>query len=66
MRRLYQLFLTLLTLFLTTAIISVITITSIYFYLEPKLPDIEVLKDVKLQVPLGVYSTDQQADCRIW
>ena len=60
MRRLYQLFLTLLTLFLTTAIISVITITSIYFYLEPKLPDIEVLKDVKLQVPLRVYSTDHK------
>ncbi len=60
MRRLYQLFLTLLTLFLTTAIISVITITSIYFYLEPTLPDIEVLKDVKLQVPLRVYSADKK------
>ncbi len=60
MRRLYQLFLTLLTLFLTTAIISVISITSIYFYLEPGLPDIEVLKDVKLQVPLRVYSSDHK------
>ncbi|MCW8931166.1 MAG: penicillin-binding protein 1A [Gammaproteobacteria bacterium] len=60
MRRLYQLFLTLLTLFLTIAAISVITITSTYFYLEPKLPEIDVLKDVQLQVPLRVYSTDNK------
>jgi len=60
MRRLYQLFLTLLTLFLTIAIISVITITSTYFYLEPNLPEIDVLKDVKLQVPLRVYSNDNK------
>ena len=60
MRRLYQLFLTLLTLFLAIALISVITITSAYFYLEPQLPEINVLKDVKLQVPLRVYSSDNK------
>ncbi len=60
MRRLYQLFLTLLTLFLTIAVISVITITSTYFYLEPRLPEIDVLKDVQLQVPLRVYSADNK------
>ncbi len=60
MRRLYQLFLTLLTLFLTIAVISVITITSTYFYLEPKLPEIDVLKDVQLQVPLRVYTSDNK------
>ena len=60
MRRLYQLFLTLLTLFLTIATISVITITSVYYYLEPKLPEIDVLKDVQLQVPLRVYSSDNK------
>lgn len=60
MRRLYQLFLTLLTFFLTIALISVITITSAYFYLEPNLPEIDVLKDVKLQVPLRVYSRDNK------
>ena len=60
MRRLYQLFLTLLTLFLSIAVISVITITSTYFYLEPKLPEIDVLKDVQLQVPLRVYSADNK------
>ncbi len=60
MRRLYQLFLTLLTLFLTVAMVSVITITSTYFYLEPKLPEINVLKNVQLQVPLRVYSSDNK------
>ncbi len=60
MRRLYQLFLTLLTLFLTIAVVSVITITSAYFYFEPKLPEIDVLKDVQLQVPLRVYSADNK------
>ncbi|MCP3850819.1 MAG: penicillin-binding protein 1A [Gammaproteobacteria bacterium] len=37
-----------------------ITITSTYFYLEPKLPEIDVLKDVQLQVPLRVYSSDNK------
>ncbi len=60
MRRLYQLILTLLTLFLTIAVFSVITITSAYFYLEPKLPEIDILKDVQLQVPLRVYSSDNK------
>ncbi len=60
MRRLYQLLLTLTTLFLSTAIIAVIAITAIYFYLEPGLPDIEVLQDVKLQVPLRVFSSDNK------
>ena len=60
MRRLYQLILTLLTLFLTIALFSVITITSAYFYLEPKLPEIDILKDVQLQVPLRVYSSDNK------
>ncbi|MET0067017.1 MAG: penicillin-binding protein 1A [Candidatus Thiodiazotropha sp.] len=30
-----------------------------YLYLEPKLPSIETLKDVRLQVPLRIYSSDQ-------
>jgi len=41
------------------AIVSVIAITSIYYYLEPKLPAIDVLKDVQLQVPLRVYSSEK-------
>ncbi|MEJ2621970.1 MAG: penicillin-binding protein 1A [Candidatus Thiodiazotropha sp.] len=31
-----------------------------YLYLEPKLPSIETLKDVRLQVPLRIYSSDQR------
>jgi penicillin-binding protein 1A len=30
----------------------------IYLYLEPKLPSIETLKDVQLQVPLRIYTSD--------
>jgi penicillin-binding protein 1A len=30
----------------------------LYLYLEPKLPSIETLKDVQLQVPLRIYSSD--------
>ncbi|WP_198262765.1 penicillin-binding protein 1A [sulfur-oxidizing endosymbiont of Gigantopelta aegis] len=37
-----------------------ITITSAYLYLEPKLPEIDVLRDVQLQVPLRVYSSDNK------
>jgi penicillin-binding protein 1A len=31
----------------------------VYLYLEPKLPSIDTLKDVQLQVPLRIYSSDQ-------
>jgi penicillin-binding protein 1A len=31
-----------------------------YLYLEPQLPSIETLKDVHLQVPLRIYSSDQR------
>ncbi len=37
---------------------GLITGAGLYFYLEPKLPNIEALKDVRLQVPLRVYSRD--------
>jgi penicillin-binding protein 1A len=30
----------------------------VYLYLEPKLPSIDTLKDVQLQVPLRIYSSD--------
>jgi penicillin-binding protein 1A len=60
MRLLYKHFLTLLTVFLAVALISVISITSAYLYLEPTLPEIDVLKDVQLQVPLRVYSKDDK------
>jgi len=41
-------------------ILGVITVAGIYFYLAPNLPSIETLKEVKLQVPLRVYTADKK------
>ncbi|MES9861598.1 MAG: penicillin-binding protein 1A [Candidatus Thiodiazotropha sp. LLP2] len=38
--------------------IGAIGLYGTYLYLEPKLPSIETLKDVHLQVPLRIYSSD--------
>lgn len=43
---------------LVISLAGFIGLTAIYLYLAPKLPDIEALKDVRLQVPLRVYSRD--------
>ena len=40
--------------------IGLITALGVYLYLIPKLPDIETLKDVHLQVPLRVYTRDMK------
>ncbi|MDX1513044.1 MAG: penicillin-binding protein 1A [Gammaproteobacteria bacterium] len=37
---------------------TLLTGAGVYWYLNPKLPSIDVLKDVKLQVPLRVYTRD--------
>ena len=39
---------------------ALILVAGVYFYLAPNLPDIDTLRDVKLQVPLRVYSSDGQ------
>ncbi|MEJ2610021.1 MAG: penicillin-binding protein 1A [Candidatus Thiodiazotropha sp.] len=39
--------------------IGAIGLYGTYRYLEPKLPSIETLKDVRFQVPLRIYSSDQ-------
>jgi len=31
---------------------------SVYAYLEPRLPDVEVLRDMRYQIPMSVYSKD--------
>jgi penicillin-binding protein 1A len=41
------------------SLIGAVTLLGAYLYLEPKLPSIETLKDVRLQVPLRIYSNDQ-------
>ena len=47
------------TLFITGFFI-VAAVTATYFYLEPKLPSTESLKDVQFQVPLRVFSRDKK------
>ena len=42
--------------FLTIFLLGTITVLGLYAYLNPKLPEIDTLKDVRLQVPLRVYS----------
>ncbi len=42
------------------ALVAVGLIGGAYYYLKPQLPSIENLRDVRLQVPLRVYSADQQ------
>ena len=39
-------------------VLGIITVVIVSWYVLPSLPDIETLKDVKLQVPLRVYSAD--------
>ncbi len=40
------------------AIAAIVTMAGIYFYLNPRLPSIEGLSDVQLQVPLRIYSSE--------
>ncbi|ARN74203.1 penicillin-binding protein 1A [Oceanicoccus sagamiensis] len=39
---------------------ALLILVSAYLYLSPKLPPVDVLKDVQLQTPLRIYSTDNQ------
>ena len=43
---------------LVVTFLGVISVFGLYLYLNPKLPEIETLKDVRLQVPLRVYTRD--------
>jgi penicillin-binding protein 1A len=46
---------------ITSAITGFVLIAcSAYLYLSPKLPSVDVLKDVQLQTPLRIYTADQQ------
>ena len=46
--------------FIVLALLAALTVYGMYLYLSPKLPDIEALKDVRLQVPLRVYTQDHE------
>jgi len=43
---------------LTLALLGALGLLGAWLYLTPKLPDIESLREVKLQVPLRVYARD--------
>jgi penicillin-binding protein 1A len=43
---------------LSIMVLGIITVVIVSWYVLPSLPDIDTLKDVKLQVPLRVYSED--------
>lgn len=42
---------------LSLALVSALGILGVYVYLNPKLPSVAILKDVRLQVPLRVYTS---------
>ncbi len=43
---------------LSILILGIVTVVIVSWYVLPDLPDIDTLKDVKLQIPLRVYSAD--------
>ncbi len=40
--------------------VTLVTFAGLYLYLSPKLPSVESLREVKLQTPLRVYSSDSK------
>ena len=44
--------------FLTLVLLGAFGLLAAYIYITPRLPEIDTLKDVKLQVPLRVYAQD--------
>jgi penicillin-binding protein 1A len=59
MKWLFKIIKGLLTLFMLGLTVGTIAVVSVYLHLEPKLPSIDNLRDVELQVPLRVYTRDQ-------
>ncbi len=45
---------------ITLAILGVIVVATIYFYYAPQIPSVSELKNTQLQLPLRVYSKDNQ------
>lgn len=44
---------------LVCGLLGVLTLTAAYFYLKPGLPDVQQLRNVQLQTPMRVYSSDK-------
>ncbi len=58
MKWLFKIIKGLLTLLMLGLTVGTIAVVSTYLYLEPKLPSVENLRELELQVPLRVYSRD--------
>jgi penicillin-binding protein 1A len=43
---------------ITLLAVVVLSVLAAYFYVAPALPDVETLREVKLQVPLRIYTRD--------
>jgi penicillin-binding protein 1A len=50
----------LITPFITLIILGVVVVAAIYFYYTPQIPSVDELKNTQLQLPLRVYSKDNQ------
>ncbi|XOV79697.1 MAG: penicillin-binding protein 1A [Aestuariibacter sp.] len=48
----------LLTAGIIAGLLGIAAIATVYFYIRPELPSVEVLKDVKLQTPMKVFTRD--------
>lgn len=44
--------------FFVSALLGAIALAALYFYIRPELPSVAILKDVRLQTPMKVYSQD--------
>ncbi len=40
------------------AVVGAVSVVGMYYYIKPELPSVAVLKDVRLQTPMRVYSAD--------
>ncbi|HEV8408622.1 MAG TPA: transglycosylase domain-containing protein, partial [Sphingomicrobium sp.] len=45
---------------LAGALVGAIALGTAYWLISPRLPSVETLKDVRLQVPLRIYSADDK------
>ena len=53
-----KLFVRIFVFFLVSSLLTVLAISVTYLILKPDLPDVETLRDIQLQVPLRVFSSD--------
>ena len=44
--------------FIICVLIGLITLISLYYYVKPDIPSVQVLKDVQLQTPMQVFTKD--------